>query len=543
MNSSSDAKSIELLIAYIKDLDSRVTRLENNLDLDSNESDLKLPSITSQNISERAALLEDEISQFWLAKVGIIILCIGIAYLFSFPYQNIPAGVISLGGYVFTGFLFWLAHYWENSRQLISKYIFGSSLLLIYFITLRLHFWGSDPAITNELIEIILLCFVTLNHLIISYRKKSVYLTAVGITLGMLTALLSNNDFSIFVILTLLSLFLVHLKHTFDWKSLFIYGNAAVFLTNTFWLINNPILGNIIELKNVSIIFPMSLLIYAVIFSYGNFKKPKGFIEDPVAIMSSLLNCILPYSLFLVVTFAKFKSDLGILHLLASLIYLTTAVLFWLKEESKYSTFLYSILGYSALSVAIIAQFPKPDFFIWLSWQSLVVVSTAVWFRSKIIIVANFVMYLLIFFSYLAIAGTIGIVTLSFGVVALITARILNWKRDRLDLKTEMMRISYLAAAFFVFPYALYHTVPTGFVALSWTIVAVLYYIMSVIIKNKKYRWMSLLTLLLTVGYILFIGTTNLEPIFRIVSFIVLGIVLLMVSIVYGKIKTKFKPD
>ena len=221
--------------------------------------------------------------------------------------------------------------------------------------------------------------------------------------------------------------------------------------------------------------------------------------------------------------------------------FLTTAILYWIKQESKYSTFLYSILGYSALSVAIVAQFPKPDLFVWLCWQSLIVVSTAIWFRSKIIIVANFGMYLIIFISYLAVAGTIGIVTLSFGFVALITARILNWQRSRLDLKTEMMRIAYLVAAFFVFPYALYHSVPSGFVALSWTIVAILYYVMSVILKNKKYRWMSLLTFLLTVFYILIIGTTNLEPTYRIISFIVVGIVLLVVSIFYGKVKAKFK--
>ena len=541
MESPSDAKGLEQIIAYLNTLETRIARIEDHLDIDSVESGFKLPPIVPPNISERASKLEDQISQFWLAKVGIIILCIGIAYLLSFPYKNMPSGIISLGGYIFTGILFWLANYWKNTRELISKYIFGSSLVLIYFITLRLHFFGTDPIVKNEWIEVLLLLLVSANHLVIAYRKQSVYLSAVGVTLGFLTALLSSSDFSVFVILSLISLFVVFLKNKFEWKGLFIYGNIFVFLTAVFWFINNPFIGNNFELRDVSAVFPLSLLVYAAIFSYGNFKRGDNKVEESSAIVESLINCIFSYTLFFVVTFVKFKPDLGIFHLLASIVFLTTAILYWIKQESKYSTFLYSILGYSALSVAIVAQFPKPDLFVWLCWQSLIVVSTAIWFRSKIIIVANFGMYLIIFISYLAVAGTIGIVTLSFGFVALITARILNWQRSRLDLKTEMMRIAYLVAAFFVFPYALYHSVPSGFVALSWTIVAILYYVMSVILKNKKYRWMSLLTFLLTVFYILIIGTTNLEPTYRIISFIVVGIVLLVVSIFYGKVKAKFK--
>ncbi|MHB8906575.1 MAG: hypothetical protein ACYC6D_10685, partial [Melioribacteraceae bacterium] len=166
-----------------------------------------------------------------------------------------------------------------------------------------------------------------------------------------------------------------------------------------------------------------------------------------------------------------------------------------------------------------------------------IVVATALWFRSKIIIVANFIMYLIIFFSYLVLEEKIGVTALSFGIVALISARILNWQKHRLDLKTDAMRLSYLGSMFFIFPYALYHIVPKDYVGLSWTIVAIGYYIMSIILKNKKYRWMALLTFLLTVLYILFVGTTNLDPSYRIISFMFLGMVLLVISILYAKRK------
>ncbi len=50
---------------------------------------------------------------------------------------------------------------------------------------------------------------------------------------------------------------------------------------------------------------------------------------------------------------------------------------------------------------------------------------------------------------------------------------------------------------------------------------------------------MALSTLLLTVFYVFIIGIINLQPVYRIVSFLVLGIALLVISWFYGKTKMK----
>jgi hypothetical protein len=195
--------------------------------------------------------------------------------------------------------------------------------------------------------------------------------------------------------------------------------------------------------------------------------------------------------------------------------------------------------GYGALSIAIILQFNKPDFFTWLCWQSLIVVSTAVWFRSKFIIVANFIIFLIIFIVSLALLASTSVISLSFGIVALLSARILNWKKDQLELKTDQMRIAYLLTAFLIIPYSLYNMLPSGYVAFSWIVVAVLYYIFSLILKNVKYRYMSLGTFLLTVIYVFILGITSEETIFKILSFLVLGAALIILSIIYTRNRNK----
>ena len=140
---------------------------------------------------------------------------------------------------------------------------------------------------------------------------------------------------------------------------------------------------------------------------------------------------------------------------------------------------------------------------------------------------------------HLFTSSSINGINFSFATVSLISARVINWKKERLELKTEQMRNAYLLTALFVIPYALYNTVPSGFVSLSWIAVSILYYLFSLLLKIEKYRWMSLATLLLTVVYVFIIGITSSDWLYKIVSFIVLGIVLLSLSIIYSKKKSR----
>ncbi|MCX6174861.1 MAG: hypothetical protein NTZ27_08940 [Ignavibacteriales bacterium] len=539
MDSSSESEVNNQLITYLKNLEARISRIEEKLNLENlpSEDNFELPSLMPQNISERADSLETQIGQFWFAKVGIVILAIGIIFLMTFPYQNLPSFFPSLIGYVLVGFLFWLSNYWKSSLQFISQYIFGGALLLLFFSTLRLHFFSNNPTVENPTLELLMLIAVSIFHISFSFKRKSIYLMAFGISLISITALIGDFYWLIFFILVLISGWSVYLKRILDWNSFYTYAILLVYITHFVWFIGNPVAGNKIALQSSPLINIYFLLLYCLIYAYGNLSGNRNEKESVNSILNTLLNSFLCFFLLLIIALSKFSSTAALSELIASSVFLLLSIMFYERQKSKYSTFFYAILGYTALSVAIVNNFPKPEYFVWLSWQSLVVVATALWFRSKIIIVANFIMYLMIFFSYLVLEEKIGVIALGFGIVALISARILNWQKHRLDLTTDAMRLSYLGSAFIIFPYALYHIVPKDYVGLSWTIVAIGYYVMSIILKNKKYRWLALLTFLLTVVYILFVGTTNLDPSYRIISFMFLGIVLLAISILYARRK------
>ncbi len=522
-------------------LEARIVRLEAQLEIqpaeEITESEPVPASTKAQPIS--AEHLEFQIGQFWLAKTGIVILAIGIAFLLTFPYEGLPSGLPSLFGFVLVMLLFSVSYAWRTSYTYISSYLLGGAILLLYFTALRMHFFGADPLIENRYIEIGILATVVAINLIISIYNKSVFLAGVSLTLGYITAIVSEQAYFIFLYISLLAAVATYLYIKFNWTNLFGYITLLTYTTHLLWYLNLPVMGNrmgFVSGPELNILF---ILIYAAIFAAGNLLRDKNIPENNSVISTGFLNCLGAFTLFLLVTITKFQTSIFTYHMVASGIFLGVSVLFWIREQSKVSTFFYAIAGYSTLSIALISRFENPDFFILLSWQSILVISTAIWYRSKFIIVANFIIFLVIFIAYLSISKEVSPASLSFGIVALFSARIMNWQKHRLDLKTEIMRTAYLVSAFFMFPYALYHIVPERLVSIAWIGIALVYYLLSHVLKNVKYRWMALLTLLLTVVYIMIIGIIRLEPGHRIITFIVLGLVLLTTSFIYTRLKSK----
>ena len=387
----------------------------------------------------------------------------------------------------------------------------------------------------------ILLNFVVIAGIILSVKKKSIYLATLALFLGYITACINNEPIIIFLSLSILAGVTVYVSLKYQWKALIFWSMVLTYLIHFIWFLGNPILSGVFELQsepNYNLLF---IIIYAVIFSLSEILEEKADSGSTNMIFSSFLNCAGSYGLLIILTLTTFNDSISIYSFSASIIYIGISVAFWVRHKSVFSTFFYSMLGYTGLSVTIIAEFTNPEFFILLGWQSLAVVMTAILFRSKFIIVANFVIYVLILFTYLFFAYEVDAMSLSFGIISLISARILNWKKDGLNLTTELMRNAYLISAFIIIPYSFYKLFPGLYVSLSWIGLTLLYYLMSVILKNNKYRWMAILTLIMTIFYVLTVDLVNLDPVFRIILFLVLGFVLIAISIIYNHLNNKNK--
>lgn len=539
MEHTTDNSSAKEILEILNNLQKRLSRIENYLNITPKiEEENQDESITAKIKTDKDEELEFRIGQFWFAKLGIFVFLIGCLIANTLPFDGIHQFIPSVVEFILGLGLIMVGQIGKQRIPYLQGYLLGSGFVVIYLAALRLYFFSPNPIITGLFVELPIIYFIAILLILAAVKRNSPYLTVLGITALCISALVSDFTYLIFTTLVSVSVLGSYLKTKFGWHILFNFIIGLVYFVHLLWFINNPLMGNQLKLL---LDFPLNLLfilIYNFIFSLS-FQTDKNYEENLISGAGILINTAIGYGLFLLITILSNPVFAQGYNLIASIIFLVFAVLFYTKNKSQMATFFYAMTGYGALSIAIILQFDKPDFFLWLCWQSVLVVSTAIWFRSKFIIVANFFIYLLIFLAFLILTGTTGGISLSFGIVSLLSARILNWKKDQLELKTEQMRNAYLLTALLIIPYSLYHLFPSGLVAIAWIIVAILYYVLSILLKNIKYRWMSLATFLLTVLYVFVIGITSSETSYKILSFLVLGVALVILSIIYAKNKNR----
>ena len=530
----------------IKNLEERVSRLElliQQLQLPNTPEQFEkkliadtenLTSILNKN-EQSEDLLELKVGQFWLAKIGIIILTIGIASILILPFQNFPSFLPSLIGLAASLIILGLSRFWKKNNNYMVNYLMGSGIVTLFISVLRLHFFSTAPIITNDYILTLLLLVIVTFSIFLAVKKNTQGIGALGTILFAVTALISNSAVITFLLLILLSANSVYFKKKYNWLFLFAVGISSTYISHLIWYVNTPFLGNDLTFRTENQYNIIFLLAYLIIYSLGNLSNDSSLKEDLKTSSISFFNCALFDGLFILILFTS-KANAGF-HLLAAMVLISISIIYWTKQQSKYSTFFYSMSGYLTLSIAIALLTPHPDYYFWLGLQSLLVISTAVWFRSKIIVVANFLIFITIIITFLATEVHTGITLISFGIIALVSARILNWKQLRLELKTEQMRNTYLMVSLLIIPYSLFRLVNIEYVSLSWIALSIFYYVLGILLKIKKYRWMALLTLLLTVGFSFILGLSSSDTSFKIISFLSVGVALIITSVIYSRKK------
>ncbi len=547
-NESENSLETKQLLERIRLLETRVENLERTVSYTTESHAIEKIALSAEESPaanqtrerhDKQVTLEAEIGQFWLARIGAIILLLGVAFLISYPFEMVSHLLASFFGFVAVAGIFALSYYWRNTLAYLSRILVGGGFILLYLATLRLHFFSTNPIVSNKVAGIILILFALVASLYFTLKRKSEGLTSVILTLCFATALLSDTIQFALVMIVLSSVLSVFSYVRFHWRSMLLYGVILAYSTHLLWFFNNPVLGHPLQAIGAHHYNLVYLFIYAALFSLAGVFRQEKSATDFMDTMLTLLNGlgILILGTINILTF--FKPQVSLVSFIASIFFLLIAVFNWLFLKNKYIASYYACFGYVALSIAIFSQFNSPDYFIWLGLQSLLVISTAIWFHSRIIIVANIFIYLGIYFAYLFMAPTNNFVNLSYAITALASARILNWKKERLELKTDFIRNVYLFCTFVIVLYGLLHAVPPKYVSISWLGAALFYFGMSLLLHNIKYRYLAILTIFATVIHIFLIDTTRLSEGTRIIIFMAVGVVILLLSLFYSRYRKK----
>jgi len=272
-----------------------------------------------------------------------------------------------------------------------------------------------------------------------------------------------------------------------------------------------------------------------LLFSLLALIPKKENISDEFVITSIILNGLLFSIVLILVVVTYFSNSYVPVFAGISLVCLIYSIVLQSRSSLKITASMYALYGFMAMSAAFYGILLLPKAYMLLSAQSFLVVSMALWFRSRFIVVMNTMLFLMLLIFYLFTSGNHDATNFSFMLVALLTARFINWQKERLNIKTEHIRNLYLASGFVMTLIAFYHAVPESYITASWICAAILFFIVGRLINNIKYRWLAIATLVASGIKLIFVDLANIDIVFRILMFLLLAIISISVSILYTR--------
>ena len=480
-------------------------------------------------------LSESKVFEHGLAWIGSAVLLLGMIFTMLFVH-NTFGGVASFALGISAAVLtFILSGYIRKTLSYMAYMFTISAHLLIYYSILKLHFFTDTPVTGNIWIVLVLL-LASVGYLFYKAdAAKSQLMGFIGYLLLIMTALFADQTQVTLFIFVAATTTVIYLLYKNGWDTLLILSIFMVYIGHTMWLIGNPVVGHAVGAVSKPQNNLIYLFLYAAIYSVSPFLKQKGKIGPEVSNATVILNSIAFSVLLLLNVLTFYSKSYLFIFLGTSILCLIYAIVLNYKIVSRFDSFFFVNFGFMALSIAVYGYSDLPGSYIFLAWQSLVVLAIAIWFRSNLIVLMNTALYTVILLAYLITSKSIDTYNISFTLIAIASARILNWQQKRLDLKTDSIRNFYLVITFFITLYTLYNAVAKDYVTISWGLAAIAYMIMSAILKNVKYRWLAFLTLIAAVLNLFIFDISKMGVAYRIMAFIFVGLIILGVSFYYTK--------
>ncbi len=479
--------------------------------------------------------IEFRVGEYGMAWLGNIVLLFGISFLVQYlqnsghQFLSVLIGFISIAG-IYLGFYFT-----RTSFSYLSKLFAYNGHILLFYVAIRLHFVQSEPIVANEFLgfSILLVTLAVLFYL--AYRRDSQLLAGMVLLMILISGIVSNSTHLMSAMTCIAALLAVVLYYKRGWLQLVFTFIFLIYLSHLNWLLNNVLMGQSLEfIKD-----PGAAYVYFIasgfIFSALALIPKKENTSNDFIIASIVWNGLGFSSLLALISFVYLSNNYVPVFGAIAVLCLAYSILLQTYSSLKITASMYALYGFLAMSVSFYGILLFPNAYMLLAIQSLLVVSMALWFRSRFIVVMNTFLFVTLVIFYLSDKTNINSTNFSFMLVAFITARILNWKRERLNIKTEFIRNIYLTSGFIMTLVAFYHAFPINYITVSWIFAAILFFLMSRLIHNVKYRWLAIAALVVSGVKLIFIDLSDLDIGFRVLVFLLLAIISITVSIVYTK--------
>jgi hypothetical protein len=494
-------------------------------------ADIELNTVSPETDDDKG--LESKIGRFGLAWLGNIVLLVGIAFLAQYM-MNIGYRFLSvIVGFIAAGSIFFLANYLKKTNLHMAFMFRMNAHILLFYLILKLHFYTANPVLRDKTISLVLLILMAFLQIYLSFRYKSQAFGALSVVFAIITAIIGDSTHFTLIVIFLAAALTTIYFYRFTWQPLLIVTIILTYTAYFLWLFGNPLMGHTMQLIADQHYGAVYLFGLGACFSFPVIFRKKNKLLDDLFIGVTFVNGFFFTLLLILITLRFYSSDYVKLYAIITICCLAYSTILKSISDWKFASAYYALYGFMAMSISLYGIFGLPRVFLLLSVQSLIVVSMALWFRNRLIVIMNSLLFLSILIIYLISSKHIDSVSFSFTLVAFISARIINWQRSRLQIETDLLRNLYLIEGFVMMLYALYHAVPGQFVTLSWTMAALLYFLLSFVLKNVKYRYLALGTMICAAFYLFIVDLARIEIIYRVLALLFLAAISIGISMYY----------
>ncbi len=482
-----------------------------------------------------SSLFETKLGEYGLAWLGNIVLFFAIVFLWQYfndqgkPLASLIVGLASVSG------IFLLSRNFRKSFSYMSKMFYLFGFIILYYILLRLHFFTDKPLLTNEPFAIFILLVAIGSQCYLAVKNRSAVLLGMTYTMAMITAFAADTTQVFFLISMVATILGVYLFWKYNWWKPLIYLLCLTYLTYLIWLFKDHTGWN---KSPDNLTFHFAFLYFSLTtaaYSLVAFRKQDVSYPDYSILMTILFSGMGYTLLMLALIFLHFPKAYIPFLTTISIYSIAYSILLKLYSPWKYSPALYALFGFFAISVTITGIYHFPDSFLLLICQSFLVLVLALWYRSHIITLINTFLLVFLAIGYYSISGELNGVNFSIPVVAFLSARLINWQKERLNIKTDFIRNIYLFTLFFSLLYATHKGLPPQYITVTWLGIAGIYFGLSILIKSIKYRWMGMGNLLVSAFYLFLVDMAKSDLIFRILAFLAFAIISIGISAYYVK--------
>ncbi|NTV24165.1 MAG: DUF2339 domain-containing protein [Nanoarchaeota archaeon] len=493
-------------------------------------------AVAEKPVSQSGTGLEEKIGLKWFSTLGILALVIGIGFFIKYAIDN---NWLSHLARIFVGTLIGVglaaAGLWVSKKE---QYLFwgrtltGGGFAIAYFSCYAAyHFPEYRAAIgITQFVDIVLLSLIVILAILVSTRLSSKVIAGEAFFLGYVTSLLSNNfELTTVIYGLLLTIGLVIVVAYKKWPAMGVAGVFATYLVYIIWSV---------QTKTSFALSAFFLLTYFVANWLESHILGK---DDANAVVLTIFNTLF-FTAFAYLKIADSYTDYKGWFLVA-MAFVCFGLYKWYSARNGVSrTYMY--LGLLILTWFIPVQFDDPWTLALFSLETLALVVLS--FRNKWFEIPSYVLSGIAFF---------GIMTIGWGLKAFNYSDILSSSRFLVYLVSiasfyaayayskengrPIHYLGWLASFFFVLMLAL--ELKRYWISVGWAVFGLSILMVGFAQKNKHLRMQGAIAFAITIIKVFLYDTSELSSLYRTISFMALGVILLAASLAYAKFKDKLR--